>query len=45
MTIALDVTITQKLKNEGVARELVNEFKTTEGIGLEVMTELIFSEK
>ena len=27
MTIALDVTITQKLKNEGLARELVNRIQ------------------
>ena len=27
MTIALDMTITQKLKNEGLARELVNRIQ------------------
>ena len=37
MTIALDVTITQKLKNEGVARELVNRIQNyRKDSGLEV---------
>ena len=37
MTIALDVTITQKLKNEGVARELVNRIQNhRKDKGLEV---------
>ena len=37
MTIALDVTITQKLKNEGVARELVNRIQNQrKDNGLEV---------
>ena len=36
-TIALDVTITQKLKNEGVARELVNRIQNhRKDSGLEV---------
>ncbi len=37
MTIALDVTITQKLKNEGIARELVNRIQNQrKDNGLEV---------